>query len=197
MGNNVRRARKEIKDPEGRELRRWRVTLAPNASASPPSICSIFSGIYGCTPALLAPGAAPFLPQTLAPLHTLCPCDGGKIYLALGGALLPSGGGGLASLSEPQLLASSLGQSLTECAEEGQGEAAPLTMNPGSASLPKGHHSRAQDHSGRRPPAQIPVPPELKEKSSQQPASPPRASGTSSCSGVLGVGGHIDDQGKG
>lgn len=76
-------------------------------------------------------------------------------------------------------------------------EAAPLTMNPGSASLPKGHHSRAQDHSGRRPPAQIPVPPELKEKSSQQPASPPRASGTSSCSGVLGVGGHIDDQGKG
>nr|XP_005896095.1 PREDICTED: rho GTPase-activating protein 27 [Bos mutus] len=66
------------------------------------------------------------------------------------------------------LLASSLGQSLTECAEEGQGEAAPLTMNPGSASLPKGHHSRAQDHSGRRPPAQIPVPPELKEKSSQQ-----------------------------
>ena len=32
MGNNVRRARKEIKDPEGRELRRWRVT-EPNPCA--------------------------------------------------------------------------------------------------------------------------------------------------------------------
>lgn len=190
MENNVRRARKEIEDREGRELRRWRV-MEPNPCVKrlcQPTIYLFHLLWNGCTPALLAPGAAPFLRQTLASLHILCPCDGGNICLALGGAL-PSGGGGLALLSEPQLLASSLGQSLKECAEEGQGEAAPLTMNLGSASLPKGHHSRAQDHSGRRPPAQIPVPPELKEKS-QQPASPPRASSFCSCSGVLGVGGH-------
>ena len=85
--------------------------------------------LHACSPC--PTGAAPFLRQALAPLHTLCPCDGENIYLALGGALLPSGGGALALLSESQLLASSLGQSLTECAEEGQGEAAPLTINPG------------------------------------------------------------------